>query len=46
VSAPHPTLSIKGLGASPGVALGRAFLIDRKKLRTPKQRLPDADIQP
>jgi phosphotransferase system enzyme I (PtsI) len=38
-------LSIKGIGASPGVALGQAFLIDRRKLRTPKLRLPAGEVE-
>jgi len=39
VTAAAATTSIKGIGASPGVALGRAFLVDRRKVRTPKVRL-------
>jgi phosphoenolpyruvate-protein phosphotransferase (PTS system enzyme I) len=39
-----PTLSLKGIGASPGVAVGRAFLLDRKRLRTPKLRLAEAEV--
>src|SRR6266849_5665970 len=41
-----PTLSIKGIGASPGVAVGRAFLLDRKKVRTPKLRLGESEVEP
>jgi phosphotransferase system enzyme I (PtsI) len=40
-----PTLSIKGIGASPGVAVGRAFLLDRKKVRTPKLRLGESEVE-
>jgi len=36
-----PTLSLKGIGASPGVAVGRAFLVDRKRVRTPKLRVAE-----
>ncbi len=39
-----PTLSLKGIGASPGVAVGRAFLLDRKRLRTPKLRLAEEEV--
>ncbi len=38
-----PTLSFQGIGASPGVAVGRAFVIDRKRVRTPKLRLTDEE---
>ncbi len=40
-----PTLSIKGIGASPGVAVGRAFLLDRKRVRTPKLRLGESEVE-
>ncbi|MBX5484272.1 MAG: phosphoenolpyruvate--protein phosphotransferase [Myxococcaceae bacterium] len=40
-----PTLSLKGIGASPGVAVGRAFLLDRKRLRTPKLRLAENEVE-
>jgi phosphotransferase system enzyme I (PtsI) len=39
------TQSLQGIGASPGVALGLAFLIDRKKLRTPKLRLSPGEVE-
>ncbi|HJY87080.1 MAG TPA: phosphoenolpyruvate-utilizing N-terminal domain-containing protein, partial [Candidatus Acidoferrales bacterium] len=42
---PTPTLSLKGIGASPGVAVGQAYLVDRRKVRTPKQRLAAADVE-
>jgi phosphoenolpyruvate-protein phosphotransferase (PTS system enzyme I) len=41
-----PTLSLKGIGASPGVAVGHAFILDRKRVRTPKLRLADAEVEP
>src|SRR5688572_7840995 len=34
-----PMLSLQGIGASPGVGLGKAYIIDRRRLRTPKLRL-------
>lgn len=39
-----PTLSFKGIGASPGVAVGHAFLLDRRKVRTPKLRLNEDEV--
>src|SRR4051812_33157136 len=43
----NPTLSLKGIGASPGVAVGPALVIDRKRVRTPKLRLtqPESDAE-
>lgn len=41
-----PTLSIKGIGASPGVAVGHAFILDRKRVRTPKLKLAEAEVEP
>ncbi len=38
------TLSFHGIGASPGVALGHAFVIDRRRVRTPKLRLEAAEL--
>jgi phosphotransferase system enzyme I (PtsI) len=39
-----PTLSFRGIGASPGVVVGQAFLIDRKRVRTPKLRLAEEEV--
>ncbi len=41
-----PTLNLKGIGASPGVAVGYAFILDRKRVRTPKLRLAEAEVEP
>src|SRR5688572_20425675 len=41
-----PTLTFKGIGASPGIAVGHAFVIDRKRIRTPKMRLNDEEVDP
>jgi phosphotransferase system enzyme I (PtsI) len=41
-----PTLNLKGIGASPGVAVGHAFILDRKRVRTPKLRLAEAEVEP
>lgn len=38
-------LSFQGIGASPGAAVGRAFIVDRRRLRTPKQRLSKAEVE-
>lgn len=32
---------LTGIGASTGVAVGSAFLLDRRRLRTPRYRIPD-----
>jgi phosphotransferase system enzyme I (PtsI) len=39
-------LNLKGIGASPGVAVGHAFILDRKRVRTPKLRLAEAEVEP
>ena len=36
---------IQGIGASPGVAVGHAFVIDDRRVRTPKVRLSGADVE-
>lgn len=41
-----PTLNLKGIGASPGVGVGHAFILDRKRVRTPKLRLAEAEVEP
>ena len=42
----NPTMNFKGIGASPGVAVGHAFILDRKRVRTPKLRLAEAEVEP
>ncbi|MBI3180541.1 MAG: phosphoenolpyruvate--protein phosphotransferase [Myxococcales bacterium] len=39
-----PTLSLQGIGASPGVAVGHAFVLDRRRIRTPKLRIDEAAV--
>ncbi len=39
-----PTLSLKGIGASPGVAVGHAYVLDPRRVRTPKQRLTNDEV--
>ncbi|MCA2977454.1 MAG: phosphoenolpyruvate--protein phosphotransferase [Myxococcaceae bacterium] len=38
------TVQFQGIGASPGVAVGQAFVLDAKKLRTPKVRLEASEV--
>ena len=35
---------LKGISASPGIAIGRAFIIDRRKIKTPKRHLHEAEL--
>ncbi|MGO9829014.1 MAG: phosphoenolpyruvate--protein phosphotransferase [Myxococcaceae bacterium] len=41
-----PSCTIHGIGASPGFSLGRAFVLDRRRLRTPKLRISDPEVEP
>jgi len=41
-----PTSTLKGIGASPGIAMGSAFVLDRKRIRTPKLRLGPEEVDP
>jgi len=41
----NPTSTLKGIGASPGVAMGSAFVLDRKRVRTPKLRLSAEEVE-
>ncbi len=36
---------LKGVGASPGIAIGRAYLIDRRKVKTPKRHITAAEVE-
>ncbi len=38
--------TLNGIGASPGIAIGRCWPIDRRKVRTPKRRLGPDEIEP
>jgi phosphoenolpyruvate-protein phosphotransferase (PTS system enzyme I) len=38
------SFTLKGIGVSPGVAVGRAFILDRKRVRTPKLRLGPEEL--
>ncbi len=35
----------EGIGASPGIAVGRAFIVDRRRIRTPKYHLPPEEAE-
>ncbi|HUK66893.1 MAG TPA: phosphoenolpyruvate--protein phosphotransferase [Anaeromyxobacteraceae bacterium] len=35
-----------GQAASPGIVLGRCWPVDRRRVRTPKRRLGEADVEP
>ena len=35
---------MKGIGASPGIAVGPAYLVDRRRVRTPKLRLSPLEV--
>src|SRR5260370_40753771 len=38
-------LSLQGIGGSPGIAVGPAYLVDRRRGRTPKLRLSPLEIE-
>jgi phosphotransferase system enzyme I (PtsI) len=38
-------LLLHGTAASPGLAVGRAFVIDRRRLKTPKRHIGDDEVQ-
>ena len=39
------TVSLQGIGASPGVAVGHAFVLDSKRVRTPKVKLKADEVE-
>ncbi len=39
------TVSFQGIGASPGVAVGHAYVLDARRVRTPKVKLTKAEIE-
>ncbi len=39
------TLSFQGIGASPGITVGHAYVVDQKKVRTPKLKLKPEDVE-
>lgn len=40
------TTILVGIGASPGIAIGRCWPMDRRKVRTPKRRLGPDEVEP
>lgn len=44
-SAVSASVSFQGIGASPGVAVGNAFVIDSRKVRTPKVKLKPSEVE-
>ncbi len=39
------TVSFQGIGASPGVAIGHAFVLDARRVRTPKVKLNRSELE-
>ena len=39
------TVSFQGIGASPGVAVGHAFVLDARRVRTPKVKLNKSELE-
>ncbi|MGO8942072.1 MAG: phosphoenolpyruvate-utilizing N-terminal domain-containing protein, partial [Syntrophobacteraceae bacterium] len=37
----HSSLTIKGIGAAPGIAIGKAYLLERGQIPIPRYRLLD-----
>jgi phosphotransferase system enzyme I (PtsI) len=42
---PSGTTILVGLGASPGIAIGRCWSVDRRRVRTPKRRLGPDEVE-
>src|SRR5512137_1696507 len=40
------TTILVGLAASPGIAIGRCWTIDRRRVRTPKRKLGQEEVEP
>jgi phosphotransferase system enzyme I (PtsI) len=36
---------MRGLAASPGLAVGRAFIVDRRRVKTPKRHIEDGEVR-
>ena len=39
------SLKLQAIGASPGMAVGRAFVLDRRRVRTPKMKLAAQEVE-
>jgi len=42
---PEAAQQLTGIGASPGIAIGRAFLLDRRRVKTPKMHIAPEAIE-
>ena len=42
---PAGTSILVGTAASPGIAIGRAWPVDRRRIRTPKRRLGPEEVE-
>ncbi|MCA1663790.1 MAG: phosphoenolpyruvate--protein phosphotransferase, partial [Myxococcales bacterium] len=38
------TTLLRGVGASPGLAVGPAFIVDRRRVKTPKRHIADEEV--
>jgi phosphotransferase system enzyme I (PtsI) len=38
------TTLLRGVGASPGLAIGHAFIVDRRRVKTPKRHIADDEV--
>src|SRR3954470_13394665 len=38
------TTLLRGVGASPGLAVGPAFIVDRRRVKTPKRHIADDEV--
>ena len=36
---------LRGVGASPGLAVGPAFVVDRRRVKTPKRHIADEEVE-
>jgi len=43
---PSGTSILVGIAASPGIAIGRCWSVDRRRVRTPKRRLSPEEVEP
>src|SRR5256885_8187472 len=39
------TAMMRGVGASPGLSMGPAFLVDRRRVKTPKRHIADEEVE-
>ncbi len=44
-AAPGRSAQIYGIPASPGIAIGEAFTVDRRRVRTPKHHIGEGDVE-